>query len=62
MEGITMNRNEMREDIRLQMGLEAIRAIKESLKILQELPPSDSKDELIEQTEKTLKEAQEHLA
>ena len=57
-----MNRNEMREDIRLQMGLEAIRAIKESLKILQELPPSDSKDELIEQTEKTLKEAQEHLA
>jgi len=57
-----MKRNEMKEDIRMRMGMGAIEKIKEALEILKDLPPSSAKTQLMEQTEKALKEAQEHLA
>ncbi len=57
-----MKRNEMKEDIRMRMGVGAIEKIKEALEIIKDLPPSSAKTQLMEQTEKALKEAQEHLA
>ncbi len=57
-----MKRDEMKEEIRMRMGMGAIEKIKEALEIINDLPPSSAKTQLIEQTEKALKEAQEHLA
>jgi|TARA_R110001599_G_scaffold343828_2_gene566793 hypothetical protein len=57
-----MKRDEMKEEIRVRMGMGAIEKIKEALEIINDLPPSSAKTQLIEQTEKALKEAQEHLA
>ena len=54
--------DEMKEEIRVRMGMGAIEKIKEALEIINDLPPSSAKTQLIEQTEKALKEAQEHLA
>ena len=57
-----MKRDEMKEEIQMRMGMGAIEKIKEALEIIKDLPPSSAKTQLIEQTKKALKEAQEHLA
>jgi len=57
-----MKRDEMKEEIRVRMGMGAIEKIKEALEIINDLPPSSAKTQLIEQTKKALKEAYEHLA
>tara|TARA_R110002020_G_scaffold53057_6_gene148775 strand:+ start:3438 stop:3611 length:174 start_codon:yes stop_codon:yes gene_type:complete len=57
-----MKRDEMKEEIRVRMGMGAIEKIKEALEIINDLPSSSAKTQLIEQTKKALKEAQEHLA
>tara|TARA_R100001443_G_scaffold46708_1_gene59527 strand:- start:10567 stop:10740 length:174 start_codon:yes stop_codon:yes gene_type:complete len=57
-----MKRDEMQEEIRVRMGMGAIEKIKESLEILNTLPSSSVKTQLIEQTKKVLEEAQKHMA
>lgn len=52
----------MQEEIRVRMGMGAIEKIKESLEILNTLPSSSVKTQLIEQTKKVLEEAQKHMA
>ena len=57
-----MKRDEMKEEIRVRMAMGAIEKIKEAIEIIKDYPPSAAKDKVLQQAEKTLKEAQEELA
>ena len=57
-----MKRDEMQEDIRVRMGMGAIEKIKEAIEMMKKFPPSEERNKVLDQAEKALKEAQEHLA
>tara|TARA_R100000544_G_C2219843_1_gene56800 strand:+ start:244 stop:417 length:174 start_codon:yes stop_codon:yes gene_type:complete len=57
-----MKRDEIQEDIRVRMGMGAIEKIKEAIEMMKKFPPSEERNKVLDQAEKALKEAQEHLA